>query len=164
MKRFTSTKGQVWSLDMIIGIVLFMGALLLFYKLSINNLDTSQHDSDLILLEAQLMSGNLLSAGYPYNWTSDEVVSIGITDGDFRIDEDKVVEFSKIEYIFTKDLLSTTRDYSVSFLDRGDNPIEIAGLSSVGLNISQYNPPNIIKITRFVIFNSSIIKLEVSVW
>lgn len=147
--------------------IIFLVALLLFYKYSINTLDLDDQGVDYLLLDAKLISSYLVSSGYPDGWTENNVTLIGLTDGEMRINKEKVEDFSDIalaDYPRSRRLLSSTNDYYVFFEDKEGNLLKIDGISGIGKNISAENPENLIKIERLVVYNSSIIKLMVYVW
>jgi len=157
---------QIWSLDLIIAFLIFLGSLLLFYNFSINTVDLEKEDVESILLDAKLISGYLASSGHPEDWTADTVVSIGLTDGDMRLEEEKVKQFSNmasLDYANTQKLLSTTHDYNISF-EKDNTSVEIKGVSSIGKDYKTDNPRNLLKVIRFVFYNSSIINMVVHVW
>ncbi|MBW2981020.1 hypothetical protein KY360_06410 [Candidatus Woesearchaeota archaeon] len=160
-------KSQVWSLDLMIAVLIFLVALLAFYKYSSNIIDSEQQDVDNILLDAKLISTYLVSAGFPEDWTTANVTLIGLTDGDTRLSKEKVEQFSDIassDYTNSRRLLSTMYDYHLFFEDRNGTALKVGDVVSIGKNYSAENPKNLIKVERFAFYNSSIIKLVVYVW
>lgn len=165
------TKSQVWALDLIIAVVIFLGALLLFYKYSINTVDIEKKDIGDLLLDAKLISSYLVSAGYPTDWQEHpgDIMLIGLTNGNMEINPKKVQEFSNLvasNYTKSRKLLSTTHDYYVFFEDKNNNIIRIEGVGEdwVGKDYTNENQEDIIKTIRFVNYNSTIIKLVLYVW
>ena len=166
-----STKSQVWSIDLIIGIIIFSTALILFYKYSINTIDIEKKDVGDLLLDAKLISSYLVSPGYPANWQDNpgDVTLIGLTNGNMDINAKKVKEFSELaasNYPRSRKLLSTTHNYYVFFEDKNNNTIKIKGVEEdwIGKYYADENPTNLIKIVRFVYYNSTIIRMVVYVW
>ena len=155
----TSTKGQVWSLDLFIGIIIFIGGFLLFYKFGIAQLSIEQSGSTDLITDAKLLSNYLLSAGYPTNWTIDNVSLIGITDGNMKLVPGKLKNFSLIDYDQTKDIFSFSNDFYIFFEDRNNNNLTINTVSYTEEDID-----NMIKITRFVNYDSDIVRMVVYVW
>ncbi len=171
MARYISTKSQVWALDIIMAIVIFLGALLLFYRYSLNSIDIENKGADDLLLDAKLVSTYLVSEGYPINWeeSPSDATLIGLTNGKMDLNTQKVQGFSQLsisDYSKTRKLLSTTHDYFVYFEDRDNNTISIPGVVNdwIGKNYSIDNPKNIIKTIRFVRYNSTIIRMVLYVW
>jgi hypothetical protein len=154
-------------LDIIIGIVIFIGALLLFFKSSLADTSDQNRGIDDLLLDAKLISGYLTSEGYPANWTKDTVISIGITDGSLALDVDKLKNFSSIaedDYRHSRQLLSTSYDYYVYFQDKDNNTLTIGGVERVGKNYTDTDPDDIVKIVRFINYESEIIKMVLLVY
>ena len=160
-------KAQVWSIDAVVAIIIFLGALMLFYKYSINSSELQTQDIDNLLLDAKVISSYLISEGYPINWGSSDVVLIGLTDGKSRIDNEKILTFSDISilnYQLSQNLLSTINDYNVYFEDKNGDLFSIEGITSIGKDHTGDNPENIVKVVRFVFYDSQIIKMVVLVW
>ncbi len=167
MSRFTSTKAQVWSLDIIIAMIVFVAALILFYQQSINLLDERVQQREDILLDAQIISSYLVSSGYPQNWTVSNVTIIGLTDGKMRLQESKVLQFQSLittNYSVSKKLLSTNHHYLITFEDKNNNSVSVSGITQLGNNYTAAKPQQLIKVVRFVNYNSSIIRMGVTVW
>ncbi|MBW2983807.1 hypothetical protein KY361_01725 [Candidatus Woesearchaeota archaeon] len=160
-------KSQIWSLDLMVAVLIFLCALLIFYKYSINVIDVEEQGVEHLLLDAKLISSYLVSTGYPEDWTASNVTLIGLTNGEIRLSKEKVQQFSSLalsDYTNSRRLLSTMNDYYISFEDKNGSLFEIEGISSIGKDYSAENPDNLIKVERVVIYNSSIIKLMVHVW
>ena len=89
MVQFHSTKGQVWNIDFMMGTLIFISVLVFFF-VSLQGLETPA-DNDLqdLLDQARTMSDELLTPGYPLDWTIGNVVRVGIASGQ-RIDESKL--------------------------------------------------------------------------
>jgi hypothetical protein len=168
MVLFISTKkSQVWSLDLMVAIFIFLGALLLFYKYTVNAGTLGEGEENNLLMDAKLISSYLVSTGYPEQWTESNVSLIGLTDGDMRIIDWKVEQFSNIalaDYTNSRRLLSAMNNYYVSFEDKHGNALNVNGIWGIGKNYTADNPDSLIKVERFLIYNSSIIKLKVHVW
>ena len=64
---------------MIIAVLIFGAAILIYYKTTTNLSDQDEALLDDLLIDAKLISGSLMSQGYPYNWSKDNVARIGIT-------------------------------------------------------------------------------------
>jgi hypothetical protein len=159
-----SKKGQVWSLDFVVALVIFSIALYFFYSYGSASLDTQNEEIGEMQIQAEKLSQNLISSGYPTNWTNSTVISIGLTDGNTRLDPNKVLEFSKINYQHAKNSLSTKYDFQITFRDRNNQTLNILGEELLGKNISLEDPANIIPTKRFLFYNSEIISMEVLIW
>jgi len=171
MAQSTSTKSQVWSIDVIVAVIIFITALVLFYKYSINLVDVEGKDSGNLLLDGKLISSYLVSAGNPNDWEdhSEDTNLIGLTNGNMDINPQKVQEFSDLvtlDYPQSRKLLSTTHDYYVFFEDKNNNTIRIkgVGVDGIGKGYTTENQEDIIKITRLVYYNSTIIRMVLYIW
>ena len=165
------TKAQVFSLDLIIAVIIFGSAVLIYYKNITNLSDQDETLLDDILIDAKIISNSLMSSGYQTNWTKDNVERIGITD-DNRVSEAKLAEFSKIPYKESKKLFGTIYDYYVFFTDRNNNIIYInsslEGIGKTGVNFTNIqtveNPKKLVKVTRLVVKESEIEKMVIYLW
>lgn len=158
------TKGQVWSLDILVAFTILLGGIIFFYYQNPLESSIPEGDTETLTLHAKSISGFLVSAGFPANWTSENVTIIGLTDGNTRLSQTKVYYHSSIDYKRTKNLLSTTRDYQISFRDRMNSPFSIGNVTTLGKNSSAENPENIVTLTRYIFYNGSIIQMVVNVW
>lgn len=169
MAQSTSVKSQVWSLDLIVAIVIFLVTLIFFYKYSINLTEFEQKDLDNLLADGKLVSSYLVSTGYPEDWEDHplDVKLIGLTDGNMDINPQKVDQFFQLatsDYPTTRKLLSTTHDYYVFFEDKDNNTVKINGIEWIGKDYITENPEDIIKIVRFVDYESTITRMVLYIW
>lgn len=162
-------KSQVLYQDFIVAIVIFTVAILFYYKYA----PTFQADEgaiDELLVNANIISNSLISAGYPLNWTND-VERIGITDGKNRINETKLLQFANMSYKDAKFLFGSLYDYLVFFEDKNSSLLVINNITGIGKeNINSTNifdvekPKKLVKTRRLVIYDSDIYNMVVYVW
>lgn len=168
---FILTKAQVFCFDMIVAVLIFGAAILVYYKTTTNLSDQDETLLDDLLIDAKSISSSLMSQGYPYNWIEDNVVRIGITS-DNRINETKLEQFSRIPYNNSRKLFGTAYDYYVYFRDRNNNIIpfneSLEGIGKPGVNSTNIqtleNPKKLVKVTRLVIKKSDIVKMVIYLW
>ena len=168
---FILTKAQVFSLDLIIGIIIFGSAILIYYKTTTNLSDQDEALLDDLLIDAKTISSSLMSQGYPYNWSKDDVVRIGISN-DNRINETKLEQFSMISYKESRKLFGTVYNYYIFFRDRNNNILRfnesLEGIGKADVNSTNIqivkNPKKLVKITRLVIKDSDIAKMVIYLW
>lgn len=168
---FILTKAQVFCFDMIVAVLIFGAAILVYYKTTTNLSDQDETLLDDLLIDAKSISSSLMSQGYPYNWIEDNVVRIGITS-DNRINETKLEQFSRIPYNNSRKLFGTAYDYYVYFRDRNNNIIpfneSLKGIGKPGVNSTNIqtleNPKKLVKVTRLVIKKSDIVKMVIYLW
>ncbi len=168
---FILTKAQVFSLDLIIGVIIFGSAILIYYKSTTNLSDQDEALLDDLLIDAKIISSSLMSDGYPVNWSKDDVKRIGITHKN-RINETKLEQFSKIPYKDSRKLFGTVYDYYVFFRDRNNNIIpfneSLEGIGNPDVNSTNIQtvetPKKLVKITRLVVKKSAIAKMVIYLW
>ncbi len=168
---YTSTKSQIFSIDFIIAVSLFLIVAVLVYYLTIDLYQIKESEFDKRVANAKLLSSELVSSGYPSGWKSGDVVKIGLTDGEFRLNISKLKEFSSIGYSNSKRLLSSNYDYYVYFEYRNGSQIEFDGIEGIGKpGVTKDNlvdlekPKHLVKIYRFLFYNSEIIRMVIYVW
>lgn len=167
MAGYTSTKSQIWSLDLIVGIMIFLGAIFLFYKYSTNLSNLQQEDVNTLIEDAKVVSSYLVSEGYPADWGSDNVTMIGLAGKEHTLDRGKLQAFDQMaqaDYQNTKAILSTKNDFFVFLEDKEGNIKEIAGVYWIGKNYSIEDPKDIIRVYRFLYYNSSILRMGIYLW
>lgn len=164
-------KAQTWYLDLFVSIMIFVGVLLLFFKAEINVNDSEEPIIEDMEFEARMVTNILISTGYPSNWTGSNVQEIGITNGDYRINKTKLIEFANMNYWDTKSKLKTKYDYYM-FIKNGTKSIKInssnEGIGKAGVNSSNINevedPSHIVKATRLLIYENQAVNLVVYLW
>lgn len=155
-------RAQAWYTDFMVGLLLFLSALAIYYlfqgSLS-DNTDTIMED---MLSDAKQIANSLVSIGVPENWDRNTVTRIGITDGTQRIDNDKLQEFADIPYNETRSHFRTYFDYVVYFTD--GNSSVILPNNSTYIGQESAGPEFLVTVDRLLIYNSSLVKMEVRVW
>jgi len=152
---------------LIIAVFIFLGAMFIFYKYSINLSNIEQDNVANLIADAKVISSYLVSEGYPPDWTTANVTIIGLMEKDQTLSKDKVIKFSQlaqIDYEQTRSLFSTKHDYFVFLENKNGEKQNIDGIEWIGKNHSTDNPDDIIKIYRFVYYNSTILRLGLYVW
>ena len=162
------TKSQIWSLDVIIAIIIFLGALMFFYTQGLISLDAVENDISGLLLDGKIISSYLVSTGYPENWIEEDVTLIGLTNGSLELDTRKVEVFSTIaddDYQLSRKLLSTSHDYFLFFQDKNNQTLQIVpGVDWIGKDYAEADPADLIRVVRLVNYDSDIIKMVLYVW
>ena len=155
-------KAQVWYIDFMIGILIFVIVIFIYYEYA-NNFNQNPGDitSDFVM-EAKAISSSLITQGSPVNWNQSNVIIIGLTDGNQRLIQEKLDMFADMGYGSTKTKFRTPYDYYFYLEDVDGSIIQINGEDGIGLNAT--DPKNLISITRIVIYNSKLISMVVQVW
>jgi hypothetical protein len=162
-------KGQVWSLDIMAGLMLFLVGIMIFFVYSLNQPSQAQETLALLNYDGKIIADNLLSSGYPDNWNSQTAITIGITTEE-KINQTKLETLYQMVYIQnnytkTKNLFNTIYDYYF-FLDQNitisSGPIE--GIGKPGITKNNINATDLIKITRYTIYQNKTTPLYLYIW
>jgi len=155
-------KSQVWFLDFMVGITIFLIVIAIYFKYA-NNLteDPSKKNAELIM-DAKSISSALVTKGAPNPWNQTTVNVIGLTDGRQRIEDNKLLLFSNISYSDAKLKLRTTYEYYFSLEYLNKTPILIDGKDGIGK--APLDVKNSVVIKRVLIYNSSLVNLVVNIW
>ncbi len=165
-------KGQAWGFDVIMGSIIFILGLVIFFLYSLNYPRQSEDTIDILEFEGDFISENLLSAGNPDNWDENNVIRIGITNNN-KVNQTKLerlyymanVASNNGGYNKTKSLLNTRYEFFFNFtqqIEIGNPPEPLYG--GIGKNFTDNNPENLIKITRLVIYNNQPTTLQLYIW
>ena len=162
-------RGQVWTLDFIIGMMLFLFTIIFAVKILYGIY--SPGTNTVVYRDAVFISDNLLSQGYPSNWTTSDVILPGIADNN-RINLTKLAVYKNLEYYRAKTLLHSTSDYI--FFIRNSTSIINTGQCVYGYNVmtdSNCTPiltnlaySSLVRIDRVIIYNSTIMRMTVYAW
>jgi hypothetical protein len=161
-------KSQTWGMDLIIGIMIFSFALLIFFIYALNNAADKSEDIDKMKYDGDGMINQLYSAGYPINWNISTVISIGVID-DNKINQTKLDLFYNLSiynYTRTKRLFNTKFDYLLTFENITANNININGIGKSGINESTLtvNATNLVLIKRLIIYKLKPTVLKLYIW
>jgi hypothetical protein len=163
------SKGQIWSLDLMAGIALFLVGILIFFIYTLNQPSQAKETLELLTYDGKIIADNLLSEGYPSNWTPSTAITIGITSSS-KINQTKLetlyqMIYTDNDYTRTKNLFNTEYEYYF-FLEEnmtaGGNSIE--GIGKPGATPENINAKNLIKITRYTIYQNKTTPLYLYIW
>ena len=165
-----NTKAQAWGFDLIVAMIIFSVGIVVFFIYSINQPAEAKETLEKLSYDGRLITESILSTGYPENWNSGNVVSIGILNNG-KINETKLGNFyslSQSDYDATKILFNTRYDYFF-FLDQNMTSIsvDVDGIGKLGVNknnINSFNPNNLVKISRFVVYRDKPMAAYLYLW
>ena len=105
-----------------------------------------------------------VSFHYPTNWSAANVSTVGITDGNHRIDQDKLQDFNSWGYEERRGYLHTTKDYYF-FLEYLNGTMFNELCKDPGAGCAEWNTSyHLAQNTRLLIYNSSIVKMNLLVY
>jgi hypothetical protein len=157
-------KGQAWGFDLIVASIIFLTGIVVFYIYSLNYPSEGRENLDSLFYEGNLITENLLSKGFPNDWVSSNVKSIGISNEE-KINETKLERLYDLTlapggYDTSKAIFNTKFDYYFNFSQLmviDGNTVEYIGQKNI-------NPNNLIKVTRFTIYQNKPVTLNLFVW
>lgn len=101
-------KGQIWSLDLGASVTIFMLAfIILTFTWGYVRRQADDQQSLVTMRDSALTVADLLvrTPGYPSNWTNQTVQSVGLATQSNLLSEQKVLQFIKLNYTASFDLL-----------------------------------------------------------
>lgn len=150
-------KSQIWFLDFMFGLFIFLGVVVFYYNYYNNISDDKEQVWNEMVIDSKSVSSSLISQGYPEDWNATTAVRIGLMNSNHRMNQTKLDEFAKIEYNTSMILLSTKYDFYF-FLE------EKNGTKHFPVGREPVNNTFIVQSTRLVIYNSSIHRMVVYLW
>ena len=157
-------RGQAWGFDLIIAGVIFSAGIVGFYFYSINYPAEGRQSLESLFYEGNVIADNLLSTGFPKDWTKLTLVKIGLTT-DGKINDTKLEYFNDIVaatggYEQSKILLNTKYEYYLNF----SIPMIINSGKVDFIGQKDQNSDNLVKITRFTVYQNQPVSLNIYVW
>lgn len=155
-------RGQAWGFDLMIASIIFTSGILIFYLYSLNASSETDEKLEALFYQGSLIADDLISEGYPIDWTEDTVTKLGLLS-DNRINETKLERFyylSEQDYGKTKTLLKTRYNYYITFSD----PITIQGEVIDKIGQQTETPKNLIKISRLTIYKEKPLEVHIFLW
>lgn len=149
-------------MDFMIALLIFVIVIFIYYDFTFN-LDEGEEDIiDDFILEGKLISSALVGSGYPNDWNKSNVEIIGLTNGNQRLDENKIQMFSNMSYVEMKQIFRTTQEFYVYFSYQNGTRINFYNKNGFGKEPNEQL--DILSTTRIVIYNSTLIDMVVQVW
>ncbi|PIN88853.1 hypothetical protein COU60_05525 [Candidatus Pacearchaeota archaeon CG10_big_fil_rev_8_21_14_0_10_34_76] len=155
-------KAQAWGFDLIIASVLFILGIVIFFVYTINTSQQAQDKIDELDYQGNLIAEDLMSEGSPADWNVENVQKIGILTNN-KINNSKLENFYQLSdqnYQKTKSLFDIKYDYFMNLSEE----ISINGENIERIGRASENPTNLIKITRFTIYNNNPVTLNIYIW
>ncbi len=176
---FISTrKAQTWYLDLIIALVIFSAALIIYLRVYGDLNDIQDERLDELTYDANVIADSLLSPGYPADWTQIDVERIGLlTDG--SLDLNKHAMFNNTDLSTGRFIFGTRFDYLVYFKDKESHVLYLdtcaVGSSEVvvtnyteffcnNVSTSTISSDHLVKTERLVPYNGDFISMVVLLW
>ena len=155
-------KGQAWGFDLIVAFFLFTGGIVLFYYYSLNYSTEGKQAIEGLSYDGNLIADGLLSEGFPDNWNKTNVTKIGLLN-EKKINQTKLERFYNLsvdDYSRTKSLFNTKYNYFLTMSE----PIIIDGGEIEGIGQRNLNPKNLVRVTRFTIYQNKPVTLHIEMW
>lgn len=161
MVGFTSTKGQIWGIDLMIAMTIFLFGIILVYVYAINFNNNSEDILRELNAEAILVSSLILSEGNPESWNIDNVEIPGILSSN-RLNQTKLEDFyslSQNNYPNLKKMLGAKNDFYFSF-----DGLVVGGELIGGVGKFPDDSSNLIKIERIIVSDNKPVKFTLYIW
>ncbi len=158
----TNKKAQAWGIDLFIASVIFTVGIIVFYVYTINDTGDAIKETDSLFYDGKMIADSILSEGHPENWTSDNVISIGIIS-DNKIDETKLEKFYNLtisDYNKACAIFNTRYNYYFVLNDS----LIINGETVEGIGRDPIDSKNLIKITRLTIYKEKPTTAYLYIW
>jgi len=139
-------KGQGWSLDLTIAIVLFIAGVIILYFYAINYSSHNQGDLEEMLYEGSVASELILN--------EDES---GILTGN-KVNQSKLDDFNA-NYASRKTAMGVTRNFyfNMSGLEISGNPVSYVGAYDS-------SPDSSVKVSRITIYKNKPVRFDLFIW
>ncbi len=156
------SKGQIWSIDLIIAVTIFLTGIIFFYVYTLNY----GNDADTTLVEMQYDAEHIAdivrSAGYPKNWSPGEVNIPGIID-EGHINESKLSKLALLteqDYQRTKALFATSYNWFINFSE----PMIIGNVTYASIGQTSTNPTELFRVQRITIYRNKPVIMNIYIW
>jgi hypothetical protein len=155
-------KSQVWYSDFTIGLLLFLIAVVIYIQYTNSLSKENEATLNDMVLDLKSISSQLVLQGYPSDWNSTSVEKIGLTDGNYRLNQTKLSRFYAIDNAQIISKMNTRFNFYFYILDASGNKILVDGKDHAGLEAATASEK--VQTTRIVIYNSSIVRMVMYTW
>jgi hypothetical protein len=154
---YRKKKSQVWYIDFMVGLLILITTLIIFYQYQGNLSDRAEAEWQEMIIDSKSISSTLMTEGYPLNWTNETVEILGLTDGNYRINGTKVMQFKNMSYKHARQVFRTRFQFYFFIEDSNGTKMYDAGLNAT-------DPSFLVQATRFVLYNSTISRMVLHLW
>jgi len=169
-----SKRSQGWGMDLIIAVTIFTFGLVAFYVYSLNSPGEAKEKIETLFYDGKILANTILSEGSPADWSINNVAEIGILSNN-KVNETKLKFFYELtrtetDYEKTKALFDTSYEYYFYLNEEidinGDGSLMIDGIGKPGVsrNSGFDNAKNLVKITRYVIYENKPMAAYFYIW
>lgn len=162
-KELSMKRAQIWSLDVLVASVIFVLGLVFFYLYTLNYTRESGDALSFIRYDAERIADDLLTAGYPQNWSAGDVVMLGISDNN-KVNEIKLVQLRNLadtNYERTRGLFATRYQWYLNFSESDDDENN-SSIAYIGKKND--SPSNLFRVQRLTIYRNKPAVLNIHLW
>lgn len=155
-------KAQAWGFDLIAASIIFVGGIVVFYLYALNSPNQTEETLNSLNYEGDTMANTILSEGYPIDWNEDNVAYPGILS-DNKIDQTKLERFYNLsidDYSKIKALFGVREEF---YFYLSEN-FSINGNQIEGIGKKPSVTRNLVKITRFIVYNNKPVTFNLEIW
>ncbi|MFW5746271.1 MAG: hypothetical protein ACOCWQ_01835 [Nanoarchaeota archaeon] len=153
--------GQIWYLDFFAAIIVFIVLSGIFAQYIMQDMG-GQESIPRLTSEAARVSEALMGEGYPHNWTAATVNQIGITGGDWRVNQTKIEQMYSLSAREFRMGLGTSENVYVEMYN-GTDLVPFSGKNYAGDKPSTQADTQG-AIVRHLIYHGDIVQLQVIAW
>ena len=152
-----------------VGMSLFLVGIMIFFVYTLNQPEETREAFDLLFYDGKLLADNLMSEGFPLDWNSSVAVILGLTT-DNKMNETKLEKlyemiYAENNYTKTKILFGTNYDYYFFFDENMTIDYnQVEGIGKPGISKNNIDSKNLVKITRFTIYQNKTAPLYIYIW
>ncbi len=161
-------KAQIWSMDFVISVIMFFATIsFLFFAW---NYASSQTRTQISLISMQKTSLTVSDSlvripGIPKNWDMENVVALGLVNGEYEINETKLGMFLDMSYSKAKKLLlDKNYEFYFEMRDMNNTLIELSGENVTKGTYPSASSSIVAPVTRHAMYNGKIITVNFILW
>lgn len=155
-------KGQIWSADFIVSVVIFFSALAIV-TFAWNHAASQSLEqrtlADMQTATIRVADSLIRTPGYPENWNASDVEQIGLATTPYIINQTKLEQFLALDYSDAKRLLGLRGDWEFYFEMSYLNGTVVETKGTYSQNTLTASP-----ITRNILYGKMVIKLIFMTW
>lgn len=162
-------KGQMWSMDFAVSIVIFalmIGIVIFAWNYAIRN-SADQVNLNILENDVIMISDTLVRVpGMPEDWNESSVRVLGLAEEENVLNKTKVLQFVNMDYNQIKILLGiANREFYFEMRYPNNTVMDIGGTSlNKGIDPVGQNSNVVVPVERYVILNGNIAKMEFFLW
>jgi hypothetical protein len=161
-------KAQIWSMDFVVSFLIFFVTLsMLFFAWNYTNYKSTEQIqlNNLYGLSLTITDSLIRIPGFPSDWSPGNVMSIGLVDDEYHMNETKISMFLAMNYGNARQILLEGRYnfyFNMNYLN--GSQIMVGGVNATKGTYPDSSSSMVVPAKRYAVYNGNIAEIDFILW